>query len=197
MKNLLFILFGATCFLSFIYTINKGFDYEVKDDFKMVIKGTSNVHDWESTIESMEGYANIEFNGEDIIQIHECQIQIPVNSIKSSKGKRMDKKTMKALKEEEYPTINFNLKNSVKINTTDQRFQASAIGNLSLAGVTKSIELDLNGKVLEDGKLEIQGSKALKMTDFDIKPPTALLGTMRTGDDITIEYKIILDKPSS
>jgi hypothetical protein len=32
------------------------------------------------------------------------------------------------------------------------------------------------------------------MTDFGIGPPTALLGTLKTGDDITIAYTLHLAK---
>jgi len=31
------------------------------------------------------------------------------------------------------------------------------------------------------------------MTDFGISPPTALLGVMKTGDGITLEYSFLLN----
>ena len=35
---------------------------------------------------------------------------------------------------------------------------------------------------------------ALKMTDFGIKPPVALLGTLRTRDAISISFDVLLDR---
>jgi hypothetical protein len=32
------------------------------------------------------------------------------------------------------------------------------------------------------------------MTDFGIKPPVALLGTLRTKNEIEITFKVLLDK---
>jgi hypothetical protein len=32
------------------------------------------------------------------------------------------------------------------------------------------------------------------MTDFKIDPPTALMGTMKTGDEITISFNVKLAK---
>jgi hypothetical protein len=32
------------------------------------------------------------------------------------------------------------------------------------------------------------------MTDFGIKPPVALLGTLRTRDAITISFNVLLDR---
>jgi polyisoprenoid-binding protein YceI len=105
----------------------------------------------------------------------------------------MDKKTMKALKEEEYPNIEYSLLSFGDVVKTDNNFTAKATGNLSVAGTTKKVSLNITGTQLKNGNIEITGSKDMKMTDFNIDPPTALLGTMRTRDEITIEFKIVLD----
>lgn len=193
MKNIMSISIVALFFFSFVTIKNHFIDYKVNQDFSMVIKGSSNVHDWESNIETLNGSASVTLNEMGEIQIDKCEVTIPVNSIKSSKGNRMDKKTMKALKETEYPNIEFNLISFDNVVKTGSEFTAKASGNLSLAGTTKVIDMDITGSQLENGSIEIKCSKDMKMTDFDIKPPTALLGTMRTKDEITIEFKIVLD----
>jgi polyisoprenoid-binding protein YceI len=195
MKKSLSILTIAFLFFSFITAHNYMVDYEVKNDFTVKIKGSSNLHDWESTIEIMTGTASISFGESGDLQITDCQVSIPAKSIKSSKGKRMDKKTMKALKESEYPTIDYSLTSFEDMVNTETGFAATATGNLSVTGTTKLISIDITGTQLENGSIEITGSKDMKMTDFNIKPPTALLGTMRTRDEITIEFKVILDNP--
>ena len=43
---------------------------------------------------------------------------------------------------------------------------------------------------LKDQIINIKGEKTLKMSDFDVKPPTALLGTLKTGNDITIKFNL-------
>ncbi len=195
MKNLLSLSFVALIFLSFVTYQNFNSDYEVDSDFSMKIIGSSNVHDWESTINSLTGYASVTLGESGDIQISDCTVSIPVNSIKSSKGKQMDKKTMKALKEKEFPTIDFTLLSFGNVVKTDNKFTADAKGNLSIAGATKEIDMIINGNQLENGRIEIQCSKDMKMTDFEIKPPTALLGTMRTHDEITIEFRVVLKNP--
>jgi hypothetical protein len=38
------------------------------------------------------------------------------------------------------------------------------------------------------GVVNVKGIVPLKMTDFGVDPPTAMLGALKTGDDIKINY---------
>ena len=38
------------------------------------------------------------------------------------------------------------------------------------------------------------GIKNIKMTDFDVVPPEALLGSIKTGNQITIEFQVSFSK---
>ena len=42
-----------------------------------------------------------------------------------------------------------------------------------------------------DNKVVLKGEKTFKMTEFKIDPPKALLGTITTGDEITIKFNTI------
>ena len=50
-------------------------------------------------------------------------------------------------------------------------------GRLSLAGVEGKIDVTAGGVRVRDG-LAISGSKDLLMTDYQIKPPTMMLGAV-------------------
>jgi polyisoprenoid-binding protein YceI len=63
---------------------------------------------------------------------------------------------------------------------------------LTIAGTAKKTDLYVQGKVGGDGSLTFNGSKKLKMTDFGIKPPTALMGTMTVGDEVEIVFSVTL-----
>ncbi len=155
----------------------------------IVIKGTSNVHKWEEKIGQIQGTATLLIEGEQISGIAEAQFEIPVKSIKSSKGNIMDNKTYQALKSEACPNITLKLSKGAASGT---ELKTSAI--LTIACVSKTIDLTSSIKPIGNNQFAITGSKKLKMTDFGIKPPTALLGTMVTGDEITIEYDVKLIK---
>ena len=155
----------------------------------MVIKGTSNIHKWEEKIGQIQGTVTLLIEGEQITGIAEGQIEIPVKSIKSTKGNIMDNKTYQALKSENCPNITLKLSNSI---ANGSEIKTTAL--LTIACTSKTIDLISAIRPLGNNQFVITGNKKLKMTDYGIKPPTALLGTMVTGDEITIEFDVKLIK---
>jgi len=117
-------------------------------------------------------------------------VWIDIKSIKGSKGSRMDKITWKALKMDTYPRITYSLKKIKSIEKTDSGFLISANGLLSIAGTENPIELKVKVTLLPNGDILFESSKWLKMTDFNVDPPTAMFGALKTGDDISLDFKI-------
>ncbi len=193
MKNL-FVLFTLPLFLVSFTLLQEYVDYKISDDFTMTIKGTSNVHDWESSVEKVTGTAKVTFDDNGALHIEACTVNIPVTSIKSTKGSIMDKKTWKALKSDEYANIKYQLTDFGNLVKSSNGFTTNTTGKLTIAGKTKTVNISVKGRELDNGSIEITGSKALKMTDYGIDPPTALLGAMTTGDDVTIEFRVILSQ---
>jgi polyisoprenoid-binding protein YceI len=60
-------------------------------------------------------------------------------------------------------------------------------------GTTKKVTLKSHGKALKSGVYQFKGAVALKMTDFNMKPPTAMMGMMKVGDGITLKYDVIFE----
>ncbi len=152
---------------------------------EMQVEGTSTLHDWHSEVETISGVANIVFEDQSIVEIINLSISIPVNSIKSGKG-GLDKKAHEAMKEEEYPEIHF----SIAHISNNSGNKISTEGNLTIAGITRNIELDVTYSLVSATTVEFQGEFSLKMTDFDMTPPKALLGTIKAGNEVTLKFKV-------
>jgi len=45
-----------------------------------------------------------------------------------------------------------------------------------------------------DGSIACSGSQQIKMTDYQIKPPSFMLGALKTGDALTINFSLTLKK---
>lgn len=148
------------------------------------ILGTSSLHDWEITAEKQKG--NIQIADSEDLVLEDLKMSFDVEALKSGKS-GMDKNTQKALNYSKYKTIDFNLKEVKSISKTATGYNLVVVGELSIAGTKKAIELVLS-LVKNDGMVKVTGEKQLKMTTFNIEPPRALLGTIKTGDDITIKF---------
>jgi len=154
-----------------------------------IIKGTSSLHDWEMISNIFNGTIIINKTNDENLDIKGININVGVKTLISG-NKIMDKKCYKALRSEEHPNINYQFKNIKEIKLkTDNTFSAVLNGTLTIAGKTNLIEIVVE-IVLKDDKISIKGEKAFKMSDFDVKPPKALLGTIKTGNDITIEFNL-------
>ena len=149
------------------------------------ILGTSNVHDWEMKVTKI----NSELTLSSSKQITSLAVKIPVISIKSGKG-IMDNKTHDAFDSKKNPNIVFQLIEVSAIKLTDKDTEITLTGNLSMAGETRKISFKTIGKITKTGDYQLKGSVPLKMTDFKMKPPTAMLGAMKTGDAVSVKFDV-------
>lgn len=152
------------------------------DQSTMQVLGTSSIHDWESDVErySIKGVLS------DDNQIMNLNVEVKTKSIKSGKS-IMDDKTYDALMADDYPVITFS---ASQLTINGQKITGQ--GQLSMAGRTKSIPVEATVLERSAGSIKLKGEVKLKMTDFGIDPPTAMFGTMVTGDEVTIRYDLLL-----
>jgi polyisoprenoid-binding protein YceI len=102
----------------------------------------------------------------------------------------MNNKTYKALKGDSDPEITFVLADQVTLSRIAEGDKAVSVkGSLTLAGVTRAVTMLVRSFSAAPGKMAIEGEQKIKMTDFGVKPPSALFGTMRASPDITINFK--------
>jgi polyisoprenoid-binding protein YceI len=179
---LVLMLTGINRVCAQTYTLNN-------DQSVTTIFGTSNIHDWEIDIEQHKGSLTLEEGATPTLTAME--ISIPVTSLKSGKS-GMDKNTYKAMNAEKYPTVTFKLgKATALTDTGNGTYQAKVTGELTISGVTKPTDLTFTLKK-SGSKLELNGEKSIDMTAYNVEPPTALMGTITTGKDVTLKFKTIL-----
>ncbi|SHJ98827.1 YceI family protein [Pseudozobellia thermophila] len=181
--------FGLMIFLLLISNITLAQEYGLRNDMsELTVLGTSSLHDWEIDAEEQSG--KIVFKDAEAGQIGQLQVTVVAESLKSGKS-AMDKNTYKALKTSKYKDISFVLA-EVKQTTPkgEGSYAVSVMGDLTIAGVKKRIPLQFSLKVNGD-KIRLAGETSFNMTDFKIEPPKALLGTITTGDEVTIKFNTL------
>jgi polyisoprenoid-binding protein YceI len=157
--------------------------------YSVIITGKSNLRDWQETVEKVTGTVVANLNEDGSVDLLSILIIMDVHSIKSDMGSIMNNKTYEALKASSYPQILFSLIGPVKLLQFNPRAQTVAIeGRLTLAGVCRQVTMLVHSFSLYKGKLQFEGSESINMTDFGVKPPSALFGTMRSGPEIIIHF---------
>ena len=168
---------------------------------KVTVSGGSNVHEWECSGTRFDAAIEMDATslsrplGEVGKPIMKVVVNIPTKSVKCGKDK-MDENMYKALKADQFPTIKYEL-TTYKLDpakTTATGFVALTEGELTVAGTTAKVAIPVTATRKDGGQFIGEGTLRMLMTDVGIKPPTALLGTMRTKNEITISFQVLLDK---
>lgn len=183
---------GLLSFLTLLFmSVNLVQAQELKlanNESKLQVFGTSSIHDWHEDAESQSG--KIVFSDLENGKIQTLSIAIEAESLKSGKS-GMDKNTYKALNTKKHKQITFKLSKVESVTAKGNGvFDVKTVGDLTIAGSKKSVAL--NFKLTVNGtKATLEGEKKIKMTQYNVEPPTALLGTVTTGDELTIKFKTI------
>ncbi|CAN5469355.1 hypothetical protein BH10BAC6_BH10BAC6_12220 [soil metagenome] len=161
---------------------------------KMVINGTSTLHDWEAPLNDMKARADFTVVGTELTGLTGFWVECDVTSIKSEKGESMDEKIYEALKSEENPKIVYNLSSVTSLTKKGSDFVLETKGTLKVAGKSVTIDMTVTAKVNANGDVMFSAEKKLKMSQFDMDRPSAMLGVIKAGDDVSISFDITMKK---
>jgi polyisoprenoid-binding protein YceI len=173
--------------LSFLIWNNAASQAPYKIDLsasKITINGTSSIHDWASDLTKFSGNGVFIIEQQKLVKADNVTISMNVKSIKSGKS-IMDSKTRDALQEEDFPAITFKSTEATLISDKKMRCK----GGLTMAGITREIVTDVNIEYI-NSDLIINGIINITMSKYGIEPPVALLGTLKTGDEVAVEFNL-------
>ena len=160
----------------------------------LVVSGTSTLHDWSMKSAKANCAAVFAFNNAgQITGLTSLSFSTPVNSLKSEHS-GMDKNAYKALKSDKNPAITYTM---ASVSVTPSAAGASTIkctGKLTVAGATLNADIVAVCKQNADNTITVTGSRAISMKDFNMEPPTFMLGTVKTGNDVVLKFNLVLKK---
>jgi polyisoprenoid-binding protein YceI len=166
--------------------------YKLAQSYTVTIHGTLSIRDWVETVGEVTGEMKAGPHAGGGTDLSSIRITMIVRSIRSDMGKTMDNNTYKALKAEADPEITFRLGAPVTVTAGGGNRQPIALaGQLTLAGVTRPTILWINELSIGADSMRFVGEESINMTDFGVKPPSALFGTLRVGPVLTINFKTV------
>lgn len=173
-------------------------NYELLEKSTMQVDGTSTIHDWTADVEEIN--IDVDFNTSALTAESEenpvpsLTLTVPVESLESGKG-RMNGKIYDALKKDDHPNITFELSSAeVSEGSSASSFTLNTTGTLTIAGVSEEINFPVEGSVIEDGVYTFTGSYELNMEDYEVDPPSAMFGTIKSGEMVTISFELFFSE---
>jgi len=190
------LVLTAICIMGFSSMLHAQSLYKINDskDIDMKLSGTSTLHKWAMDAKSFSGNADFTFKSAgQLSTLTSLTFALAVADLKSGES-GLDKNAYKALNSKEYKDITYKLLSATITPKEDGVYLIKAHGNLTIAGVTKEVLMDVTCSVNKDGTITCTGSQTLNMTDYAIKPPKFMLGAMKTGDVITLDFTLVYKK---
>jgi polyisoprenoid-binding protein YceI len=159
---------------------------------KMVVNGTSNIHDWklEGAKGTCAGTFTLDAAG-NLTALSGLSFTMPVTALKSEHGSQMDNNAYKAIGSDKYPNITFN-SGSATVAKSGAGFTITAPGKLQISSGTKDVTLVATAKVNPDKSLTITGSYKLVTTDYNVKAISIMLGAIKTSANVSIDYNLVM-----
>ncbi len=189
MKTKALILLLAVLFVGMGLTAQSPF---VVKTVKMTVDGTSTMHKWEMAVNKVTAEGKLTMNGSVLEDIQSLNVTAGAKSLKSTHGKIMDEKTYEALKADEFPNITFQLTQIESITPATGGYTVKAKGNLTIAGVKKPVSMQVSATVASNGYVTFKGSRKVLMTDHNMTPPKAVMGTIKVGPEVTVNFEVTL-----
>jgi len=163
------------------------------------VEGKSTIKDWKCTADTLQAAIEAQntepatkvLAGEKAIST--VELTIPVEKLNCNNNGTMNEHMKKALKAKENPVIAFHLV-SYELAPAENGREGSLTGTLRIGGVEKPVVLSVEMLPGTEGGLRVKGTQLLKMSDFGLKPPSLMLGTMKVKDQVTVGFDLLLNK---
>lgn len=168
----------------------------MQPESRLWVNGTSTVRSFECKAQSFDaaiatasaGAAAAVLAGEKAVQA--VTITVPAAKLDCANG-TMNEHMLKALKAKDNPTIEFQLSSYTTSKTADG-VQGELTGVLSLGGVKKTVTLQGTATDAGDGQFRVVGSHQLRMSEYGLKAPSLMLGTMKVDDRVKVSFDLVL-----
>lgn len=163
---------------------------------RLWVKGTSSVRGFEC--QAGDFTAQVASAGTDAVAmvlagqkgVDGVQVTVTSKALDCRNG-TMNGHMLKAIKADEFPTITFALA-TYELEQLEGATKVAMQGTLTLGGVAKEIEVMATARAGPDNTLLVSGTHALNMTDYGLKPPSLMLGTMKVHNKLTVGFELIL-----
>jgi polyisoprenoid-binding protein YceI len=163
---------------------------------EVTIEGTSSMHAFHCKTNKIMAYVDVDPGyTKDLTKIARpiasVKVNIVVRTLTCGNG-QMDKNMYSTLDADKNPIIKYTMSGYDILDGSAKpaAFVAKTTGTLTISGQEKVINMKINAERLSDGKATAQGEEDVLMTDFGIKPPSFMFGTLKVGNEIKVKFNL-------
>ena len=151
-----------------------------RDTFETAVAAT-----WEEKLPlPVEFLNNGKINGTPLVA------KVPIESLECNRS-RMQRDLRETVKFDDHPVIEYELEALRETGFEDRdrdTLKLSVTGKLTVAGVTRPVDHQVAIKRLDHDTFEVRGKLDLKMSWFDMEPPTALFGLLKAHNEFQVTF---------
>jgi polyisoprenoid-binding protein YceI len=123
------------------------------------------------------------------------QVTVDMTTLQSDDSRRDERLRTDGLETDEFPTATFTLTQPIEVGSVPkerQTIQAVAVGDLTLHGVTRSVQVSVQAQ-RNGSEIEAIGSADVALTDYGIQAPTGFL-VLSIANTGTIELHLLFQR---
>jgi polyisoprenoid-binding protein YceI len=182
---------GLFALLQALPATAQGLRLSLLPESRVWVDGTSNKTDWTVKATQLSGFVNLQLKN-DALQIGAGGFTVVAKSLVSEHGVIMDRLMYGALKTDTYAEIVYQLVSATATAGEGGKYALATQGRVTIAGVTKDVVQTVAAERLPNGTIRFTGSQPLLMSEFGMKPPTAMFGALRTGNRVVVNFELIV-----
>lgn len=159
------------------------------------IEGSSNVADWRCKATTFDARVELSHGtsrDEDIgAALRTINIKVAVRDLKCG-NRKMDHDLYAALNAND-PTNPAWILGRFDVVSDSTAHGIATRGPLVVSGIERMVDVPVSTDQLDGGAVRARGAVAMRMTDFGIKPPTGLFGLIRSRNEITVRFDLVVN----
>lgn len=127
----------------------------------------------------------------DKFEFSKNKLAVQVNDFNSD-NKMALRDFKKLIKSDIYPTMEAQLNSVISSSQIEQkkRNKGIALVNITITGISRTYKIPVSS-IKKDDYLTIEGGKKISIRDFELEPPTEMLGLIKVSEWINIDFHMV------
>ena len=193
-KNVFKKLVICIALIGFVFNLSQAQMLQLENsNSSLTVFGSSNLHGWKVDAKTQNGA--IKFSSLESCQIEYLSLAVLTKSLEGTQ-QAITVSASEALKSDKYKSILFTL---VEVKNIDDKgngvFALQTFGDLFIAGTKRTVPLNFDVTIV-DNSVKLVGHTTLKMSEFNIIPPTGMLGAVQAKDEIILKFETVFSDTS-